>query len=307
MSGAHGPMRLIVNPRAGNGRGREGLAALREQLRARGLEHDVVETTGRGHAREAARAALTEGCRYLVAVGGDGTVNEVVNGMFNERRPVAPDAVLGVFGAGTGCDFVRTFGLDRNPEVVARHLARPHTMDIDVGVARFTDRRGQEAERLFVNVAEVGYGADVVRRANRLPRRLGRMRYLLAAWATIARLDRQEATLEVDHTSKTAPLVELVVANCQFFGGGMKVAPRALPDDGRYNVLMFTGQRSQVFLFTTKLYQGEHLPHPDIVEYQSSRVEVAPPRPVTVEADGEVLGTTPASFTLLEKALRIKI
>ena len=302
-----GPLRLIVNPRAGNGGVRSTLPRLLSALTAQGLVYQVVETTGPAHAERLARTALDEGVRYLVAVGGDGTVNGVVNGMFTERKPVAPDAVLGVAGAGTGCDLVRTFGLDRSPEVLAPHLASPATMPMDVGVVQCRDDRDQPIERLFANIAEVGYGAEVVGLADRLPRRWGRVRYLLGAWGAIVKLDRTPARLEVDHFTRDLDLVELVVANGQFFGGGMKVAPRALVDDERFNVLAFTGKSSQVFNLTIQLYQGEHLPNPDIVEYQSQGVSIAPERPMRVEIDGEVIGRTPASFSLLHKALRFKI
>ncbi|HUH08840.1 MAG TPA: diacylglycerol kinase family protein [Egibacteraceae bacterium] len=307
MSSAFGPLRLIVNPRAGNGAVNRALPALADALRRRDLEHEIVLTTGRGHATEAARAALKNGIRFLVAVGGDGTVQEVVNGMFADGQATAEDAVLGVVDAGSGADFVRTFGLDRSPEVLARHFATDALMPIDIGRVRFVDAQGEPAERLFVNIAEVGYGAEVVRLAERLPRWMGRLRYLFAAWGAIAALDRAETTVSVAHTEMRTAVTDLVVANCQFFGGGMKAAPRALPDDGLYNVLVFTGPRSQVFNLTMKLFRGEHLPHPQISEYQSPTVSYDSGPPARVEADGELLGFTPASFDLLPKALRLKI
>jgi diacylglycerol kinase (ATP) len=307
VSSPFGPMRLIVNPRSGNGAVGKNLPALREQLDERGLAYDVVETAGPKHATEAAQAALDEGIRYLVAVGGDGTVQEVVNGMFDGTTPRADDAVLGVAAYGSGCDFVRTFGLDRKPQVIAEHLSSDATMPIDVGVASFRDDAGAVQLRLWVNIAEAGWGADVVAYAERMPRWIGRIRYLLAAYAAIRAAKRQETTVTLANTATTVPLVNLVVANGQFFGGGMWVAPRALPDDGRFNVQLFSGPRSQVFTLTTKIYRGDHIPHPDIREQHSPTVELAPPERMRVEADGEVLGWTPAEFSLLPKALRLKI
>ena len=302
-----GPARLIVNPTAGNGQVRKVLPRLVDALRVGGMQVDVTETTAAGQTQHLARAALDEGIRYLIAVGGDGTAHHVVNGMFENRAPVAEGAVLGVCGTGTASDFVRNFGLDRDVDRVARHLLTPHTMLMDVGVAEYIDGEGDRAERLFINIAEAGYGADVVRRAGRMPAWLGRFRYLFAAWASIARVPRTEAEITVDFTSRKLPLVELVAANGQFFGGGMKVAPRAIVQDGRLNVLAFTGSRSQVFMLTTQLYAGEHLPHPEIVEYQSSKCSVTTGTPLLVEADGEVLGTTPARFSLLKRALQLSI
>ena len=307
MSSPFGPMRLIVNPRSGRGAVGKTLPVLTDALRGKGLEFDIVETTGAKHATQAAREALESGIRYLVAVGGDGTVHEVANGMFDGTTPIREDAVLGVAAAGSGSDFVRTFGLDRKPEIIARHLSGDATMDIDVGVVDYVSNTGVPGRSLFVNIAEAGYGAEVVRKAENFPRWMGRLRYLIGAYAAIAGGKRPVGTVKVAHTETTVPIVELVVANCQFFGGAMKVAPRALPDDGKFNVQIFTGQRSQMFTMTMKLFRGEHLPHPDITEYQSSTVELAPEPKLLVEADGEVLGYTPAKFTLLERALTLKI
>jgi diacylglycerol kinase (ATP) len=307
MTHPFGPMTLIVNAHAGRGAVARGLPALRAALDARGLTHTVTETDGPGAATRAARAALAEGRTYLVAVGGDGTVHEVVNGMFAGGELVHPDAVLAVAATGSGCDFVRTFGLSRPAATLARHFASDAVLPIDVGRATFLDADGRPAERLFVNIAEVGYGAEVVRLAHRLPRWLGRFRYLFAAWGSIRRMHRPEARVVLGHTTQTRSLVNLVVANGQFFGGGMKVAPRALPDDGKFNVQIYFGERSQVFLLTQKMYRGEHVPNPKISEYQSPIVEVEVPEPLPVEADGELLGTTPATFALLERALRLKI
>ena len=294
-----GPLRLIVNPRAGDGGVRNRLPRLLTALTKQGLVYQVVETTGPSDAERLARRALDDGVRYLVAVGGDGTVNGVVNGMFDGGEPVAPDAVLGVAGAGTGCDLVRTFGLDREPEILAPYLASPATMRIDVGIVSCRGADGGPRRRLFTNIAQVGYGAEVVRYADRLPRRIGRVRYLIAAWSAIAKVKRTPARLDIDHFSRDLDLVELVVANGQFFGGGMKVAPRAMVDDNRFNVLAFTGGASQVFNLTIQLYQGEHLPNPDIIEYQSSGVTIAPRTAMPVEVDGELVVYTPARFELL--------
>jgi diacylglycerol kinase (ATP) len=168
------------------------------------------------------------------------------------------------------------------------------------------DPEGGSARRHFVNVAQAGYGAGLVRRQRRL-RALGRVGTLLAAWAAIRAVPRQEASVAVAHTARTLPFVNLVVANGQFYANGSKVAPRALPDDGSLNVQVFTGDRSQVFLLTTRIYRGEHLPDPEVVEYQSPTVELETGLAVPVEADGTYLGRTPARFWVLPAALRLKL
>jgi diacylglycerol kinase (ATP) len=307
MSRHFGTARLIVNPRAGKGGVGDALPTLTSELAANGVDVDVVETKDTGHATELARQALDEGVRYLIAAGGDGTVGDVVNGMFEGGAPVAPDAVLAVASHGTGCDFVRNFGLDRKPAMLARHLATEHTMDIDVGCVRYLDDTGAPAERLFVNLAQVGYGAEVARIGRRMPRGLGRVGSLLTAWASIRAVDRTEAAVRVAQGERMLTLVNLIVANGQWFQDGIKVAPRALPDDDRFNVLAFTGERSQVFVMTIPMFKGEHLPNPNIAEWQSKTAEVSPVEPMHVEADSVYLGRTPAEFTLLHRVLRMKI
>jgi diacylglycerol kinase family enzyme len=300
-------MRLVADPAAGRGAVGRTLPELLAALRRRGLEVDVAEVDGWRQAATAAGAACAEGVRYVVAAGDDATVHGVVNGLVADAGPTPPDLVFGVAQAGAGCDFVRTYGLDRLPEVVARHLDGGATMAIDVGLVRYVGEDGRPASHRFANVAQVGFGAEALRRARRAPRALGRVGGLLATYAAIRGLDRQETEVAVAHTVARLPVVEVVVANGQFFGDGMKVAPRALPDDGRFNVQVFTGPRSQVFTMTPQIFRGEHLPHPQIVEYQTPVLRLAPPRPLALEADGVLLGVTPAEFSVLPKALRLKI
>lgn len=303
---AFGSARLVVAPADGGGAVGAALPALRAALAERGVAHDVVEVARGWRAGErAAVRALAEGHRYVVAVGGDDLVHGVVNGLIGDDDGV-PDVVLGVATCGSGGDFIKTFGLDRAPAIVARHLASGSTMPVDVGVIACTDRGGRAVTRRFANVAHVGWTADLERRAGHWPRALGRVRYLLGAYGAMLGATRPMTEVAVAHTTTTVPLLDLVVANGQFVMGGAKIAPRALPDDGRLAVLAFTGPRTQVFTMIPTIHRAEHLPDPQITEYQSPTVEVRPARPLHVEADGQVVGRTPASFRLRERALRLK-
>ncbi|MBW3562014.1 MAG: diacylglycerol kinase family lipid kinase [Actinobacteria bacterium] len=308
MTSPFGPMLLIANPTAGRGR-QAVLPRLRRALDDRDLEHEVQLTKGPGHAAALAREAIETGrSRFVVAVGGDGTVHEVVNGLVDpDSGARVGGAVLGIVPAGSGCDFARTFGLDRSPERLARHLDGETLYPIDIGRARLRGRDGSPRTVCFANIAEAGYGGVVVDRANRLPRFLGPARYLVGVFAAIRSFERRVMRVVLDHTEVEDEYSNVVVANGQFFGGNMKVAPRALPDDGRFNVQLFAGTPKDVFLKTPKLRKGEHIPGPGVQEYQSTRVEVHTEVPVLVEADGEVLGTTAVEFDLLPRALDLKI
>lgn len=306
MASPFGRLCLIVNPRAGRGQvGRE-MPELERRVVAGRLEYRVVETERPGQATALARAALQEGDRFLVAVGGDGTIHEVVNGMIEDDHLVAPDAVLGVVAAGSGSDFVKTFGLPDAVTTAVRHLLTERVYPIDIGKVVYTED-GEERTRYFANIAQAGLGGQVVRRAGGLPRVLGRGRYFAGFWLSIAGYRPCEVSVRADKREFTGRANNVVVANGQFYGGGMRISPRSYPSDGRFDVQVSTGPKSEAFTLLPKIYRGDHLPSPNIEEMKGSEVTVDAERPLPVEADGELLGTTPARFTILHELIPLKI
>ena len=303
-----GRMLVIANPCAGSGSS-EVLERLVAALATHGIVPTVVETGAAGDATRIARDAAESGMRFLVAVGGDGTVHEVVNGLVDAETGTVRghDPVLGVVSAGSGCDLVRTFGLDRSPEVVARHLAGPHTTRIDLGRVRLVGPDGGPLVRIFANVAEVGFGGAVASSARRLPARLGPRRYTLGIVAAWGRFRRVGMTVRHDGGIHEGSLCNVVVANGQFFGGGLKVAPRSLPDDGRFDVQAWGGSPTDVVRAARQLRDGSHLQRADVRAWPSATVVVEAERVVAVEADGELLGTSPAHFDLLPGVLAFKV
>jgi YegS/Rv2252/BmrU family lipid kinase len=279
---------------------------IERRLRAGRLEYRVVETTGPGHATRAAREALDAGERFIVAVGGDGTLHEVVNGLIEGDRLVVDDTVLGVVAAGSGCDFVRTFGLPDEPQLGVRALLGENRFPIDIAKVTYAED-GEERVRYSPNIAEAGLGGEVVRRAERLPRWLGRGRYFVGFWLAVGRYRPAEVRVKTDRREWTGRANNVVVANCQFYGGGMKISPRSYPSDGFLDVQISTGPKSEAFTMLPKIYRGEHVPSPSIKEYRAKVVEVDADRPLQIEADGEVLGTTPARFEVLPEIITLKI
>jgi len=306
MTSPFGPLVVIANPRAGRGRVDAALPQVERVLRDEGLGYRIVRSTHPGHATEAARDALLAGERYLVAVGGDGTVHEVVNGMISGGRPIAPDAVLGVVAAGSGCDFVRSFGLPGDAGQAARHLAGDRVRTIDVGSVTCYDG-DSEKTRYFVNIAEAGLGGAVVARAAGLSRFLGAARYASGFWLTLPGFRPAAVRFDVDGQVFAWRAFNVVVANCRFYGGGMQISPKSDPGDCLLDVLVMTGPKSDAFTTLPKVYSGTHLPHRNIAELHARRVHVEADRPFPVEADGEMLGTTPASFGIIPGVIRLKV
>lgn len=306
MTSPFGPLVVIANPRAGRGRVDAALPQVERVLRDEGLAYRIVRTTHPGHATEAARAALLAGERYLVAVGGDGTVHEVVNGMISDGRPIAPDAVLGVVAAGSGCDFVRSFGLPGDAGQAARHLAGDRVRVIDVGSVTCYDG-DFEKTRYFVNIAEAGLGGAVVARAAGLSRFLGAARYASGFWLTLPGFGPGTMRFDVDGHAFAWRAFNVVVANCRFYGGGMQISPKSDPGDCLLDVLVMAGPKSDAFTTLPKVYSGTHLPHRNIAELRARRVDVETDWPFPVEADGEMLGTTPASFGIIPSGVRLKV
>ena len=306
MTSPFGRLVIIANPSSGRGRSEAKLREIESMLRDWGLDYRMVRTAGPGHAAEAAAEALRGGDRFLVAAGGDGTVHEVVNGMLAGGRPVAADAVLGVLATGSGCDFVKSFGIPGDAVRAARRLTGDAVRTIDVGKVTFADG-GATTVRYFANIAEAGLGGSVVARASRLSGVLATTRYFFGFWLTLPRFRPATVRLDADGQAFEWVAQNVVVANCRFYGGGMQISPNSRPDDGRLDVLVMTGPKSDAYTTLPKVYRGTHLPHRNIAELRVSRVTVEADAPYPIEADGEMLGTTPATFEVIPAALRLKV
>lgn len=316
---------VIGNPKAGRGAAGRCWAELLDRLERAGMQPTGRLTEGPGHATDLARQASGDGRELVVALGGDGTVHEVVNGLLaaaedgpggryrngvsegdGEGDDQAEVPVLGVIPAGSGCDYARTFALPADLAGAVARLASPVPPRlVDLGEVRCQSASGERV-RLFANVAEVGIGAEVAARAAFLPRSLGAGRYVASFALTLLRNRSTDARVDGVGSPYEGTLTNLVVAIGQYFGGGMHIAPTADPADGRFDVQIQFGSKLDYALAMPKVFRGTHLPHPRVREEQTGHVEVTCDPPARVEADGEILGTTPATFTSVPGALRLK-
>ena len=241
-----------------------------------------------------------------MAVGGDGTVNEVANGI-GGREGVE----LAVIPRGTGWDFVRTYKIPRRLEDAVRVALEGRTREIDLGRARYRveDPNGFEAESLFANIASAGMSGAIAKRANESSKALGgKVSYLWATLAVFSRWRNDDVRVRVDEQERSGRMHDVVVANGRYFGGGMEICPEAKPDDGLFDVLLIGDLTKRDLLVTLpKTYRGSHLPHPKAEVLRGAVVEVETPAPLPVELDGEQPGTTRARFEVVPRALRLRV
>ena len=314
-SSAFGDLTVIANPFAGNGAVRERLPDLERLLSERDLPFTTHVLERREDASTVAREALLSGSRFLVAVGGDGTVQEVVNGMLEDGRPIAEEAVLGVISAGARCDLLRTFGLPEELDRAVGHLTGENVYPFDLMKIAYTDDAGERRMRYAHNLSQVGLGGAVARRLRHLPPWTGRSRSFLGFWLTFLRTRIVQVKVQADKKAYEGPAFDVVVANGQFTGGelfggrGVRLSPRSFPGDGVLDALVFTGPRSDAVTMLPRIFcHGDHVPDPHIRELRAKiRVAVEAERPLAIVADGELLGTTPATFQVVPQPIALKL
>ena len=304
--------RVIVNPRAANGRVQAAWPRLRDALQEALGPFEAVWTGAPMHAAELAGEAAARGYARVVAVGGDGTLSEVVAGLFPNGEPLAPALVLGHVSLGTGGDFRRSLALPKGPDAAIARLRGGRARPVDVGVLDYTTHEGRPATRAFLNLASFGLSGRVDQLVNRarFSKRLGGS--FAFAWASLVALAGHRnapVRITVDDTVLTeGPIALACVCNGQYAGGGMRFAPHARLDDGRFDVIVVgDAGRAELVASFGSIYRGRHLEHPRVSAATGARIVATPlgPDPVLLDVDGEAPGRLPATFRLLPGAVRL--
>ncbi len=281
---------LIVNPAAGGGRVRRRWPLLEEELRRRGVRWQAFWTERAGHATTLAKTACLEGYDAVVAVGGDGTLNEVVNGAIGSDVPV------GLIPLGTGIDFSRTTGLPRSPGQALDVILAGRVQRVDVGVVN---------DRYFCNVAGTGFDATVADRVNQSSsKRGGIIPYIQAVFQTLFTYRNTPFKISVDDTTFEVTGLLMAVANGRYYGGGFMICPDAEVADGRFDVCIVGDvDKLSTVLLLPRVISGGHRGHPKVTFVKGRRVTVEGPSDLRIQADGELIGHLPASFEMKEAAL----
>jgi diacylglycerol kinase (ATP) len=299
---------FIVNPHAGNGSTGKEWPRIGNMARNLLGPFETCLTDGPGDATWITREHLFKGVDRVICVGGDGTLNEVVNGFLDENTPFRKDAVLGFLPNGTGCDFCRTIPIPAGLEASLDTIREDHIHTIDVGHIRYRDHQGNTCNRYFHNIASFGLGGEVVDRVNRTSKACGP--FLTFIWGTLVSLfvyGKKRVSIRVDEGEEQAvDVLNIAIANGRYHGGGMLVAPDAVTDDGLFHVTVIGAMPLPlVFWHLPKLYLGGIERIREVSMQTGKRVIASSEQRVLLDIDGEQPGTLPAELSIVPGAIRM--
>jgi YegS/Rv2252/BmrU family lipid kinase len=305
---------MVVNPQSQNGSLGRKWAQLSQCIRRELGSFDDVRTRAPGDATKLTRQALLEGADIVVAIGGDGTINEVANGFYEDGKPVSSNGCMAILPFGTGGDFRRTLNLPNDIQKAAQIIARGNTKKIDLGKLEFTTPEGGTGERLFINIASFGISGEVSDEANNSSKRLGgRLTFMLATLKVGMKFHskRVRVVFDADESKALETNINTVaIANGRYFGGGMKIAPNAEVSDGKFDVVSLGDIPFRKSLLQGHhLYAGTHLKLDKVSSRraQSVHAESIDGQRVWIDMDGEVPGVLPATFTIMPEALQMVV
>ncbi len=288
---------VVANPASGRGKGGKLIPGVGALLSSIGVDHEILASASGEDAISLARRAAEDGADVVVALGGDGQVGMVANGLLEAGK----GAALGVIPAGTGNDFARALGLDRkDPMAAAGLLASPDFKPIDAVRLRTPQRTC-----FFVNIGSAGFDSEVNAYANGLQFVKGTASYVIGVVVMLRRFTPGQFRIEVDGSKQDVAGMLVAVGNAVSYGGGMKVTPTALLDDGLLDVCVLGAVSKFEFLRTfPKVFNGSHITHPAVQMLRGRTVEVSAEREMQVFADGDHVGTLPATFEVEPAAMR---
>ena len=299
---------IIVNPNAGVQKGTKEWPKIHRIIEKEGVDHDFLLTEHKDHAIHLTRKSIEKGYRKIVVVGGDGTLNEVLNGIFLQQTCPVLDIIMGIIPIGTGNDWCRMFNVPFEYEGAVKLLKQQNTFVQDIGKVSY-HKKDQTYDRYFMNVTGMGYDALVAKKTNLFKEKGhgGPLTYLWFVFASLFQYKFLDAVIEVDGNPEfKGEIFSMNVGICKYNGGGMMQVPNAIPDDGLLDMtLIVKAPKWLVIRHTSKLYNGT-LINLDIVKtFRGKTIRIRSTRKIYLEADGESLGHTPFTYEIIPKALRV--
>ena len=299
----------IVNPQAGSGKGKVDWPKIKSLLKLNGILFDFALTEFKYHAVELTVNAINNGYKRILAVGGDGTINEVVNGIFIQQKFPTTDIVIGVISVGTGNDWSRMYNIPQEYEgKVAAIRVEKHFLQ-DVGIVEYEESMVRNT-RYFVNTAGVGFDAEVARRTNHLKEsgHKGKILYAGSLIKALISFKPSDISITVDGKKLEGRIFSLTIGIGKYNGGGMMQVPNAVPDDGLFDVTVIRQlRRFEIVRNIYRLYNGTILSHPKISGHKGSSVVVSSDVPIDIEVDGESLGVSPFTFSIIPKGINVVV
>jgi len=302
---------VIVNPESDRGRTKKRWEHIKEALKFFLKEFKYEFTEKPFQAAEISRAAIKEGSELIVGVGGDGTMNEISNGFFENKNIINPKVALGIVPSGTGCDFSRSLNIPSGLKNALRVITQASSSMIDIGKIRFRDHFNKKHERFFLNIADFGIGGEVLNKMNQKMAKRKTSSYLRSAVTTFITYKSKRVRIKID--GRQIPFDEYLIgaiSNGKIFGKGMKIAPYAKLDDGLFDVVLIKSMKFLEFCRNIlKIYSGTHLSHPKVSLIRGKKIEINPEsseKDVLIEADGELIGKLPATFEIVPQSFLVK-
>jgi len=297
----------IVNMAAGGGKTKTDWPIIAQILQREGVRYEPHFTDRRLHASIIARNKIKEGYSKIIVVGGDGTMNEVINGVFAQKRIHTTEVMLGMISVGTGNDWAKTFNIPADYEGAVRTIIQQKTFIQDAGLVNYR-KNGKEWNRYFINIAGLGFGARVVERTNRMKEKgkSGPMLYFYNIFYSLIRYRSKKAVIEIDGTSYDRKIFSLNVGIGKYNGGGMIQVPHAIADDGLYSITLIKKiGKLNVIANMKKLYNGNIVKHSKVETYMAKSIQIEGSPLLKVETDGESLGHGPVRFEIIPKSVQV--
>jgi len=303
---------VVRNPLSGQRARAKFWPAMRQALQDRFDNVKIHETSGGGDAARLAAALCDSGYDLVIAVGGDGTIGETIDGILRSGHPATAFSFI---RSGSGSDFARNFSLPDSAQAIAREIAEAPLRRIDVGRLTCSDENGMRIERHFANIASLGLSGRVVQVVNRQRRGgliSGEARFLLYSAIETLRYSARPVSVTIDGEEVfRGPVTLVACANGGWFGGGMHVAPHADLADGLLDVVIVgAAPRLKLLALLNTLYTAAHVGNPLVSIFRGRRIEVVPidsAQPLPIDCDGEAPGQIPACFEIVPQGLNLKI